>query len=130
MTFLNRFNIASGLLITALMLAWPDGRLSYIALETWGGMHIPWGVWPGLCLLLALLLFVLPAGRPLVYAFVGAAMLFLTFGGAVALSVGPGVLIGAAWTAMLGPMRIALDLKADLQARGKWGRGRRDLSWR
>ena len=41
-----RFNYALGLLVSAGMLSWPNGRPSYVALETIGGLDVPWWVWP------------------------------------------------------------------------------------
>lgn len=113
----NRFNIGSGLIVTALALSWPGGRPSYITLETFAGLSIVWWFWPALCVLLACLIFLLRPGRALVVALIAAAALYQVFALAVGLSVGPGVLLGAAWTATLGSMRVALDLKADLHAR-------------
>jgi hypothetical protein len=111
----NRFNIASGLLLMFAVLIWPEGHPSYVALETWGNLEVPLFVWPTLLLLSALMVMFAKPLRLQVLAFAFAALMFFLMGAGVWLSAGPAIGSGGCLTAMLGCLRIALDIKADAQ---------------
>ncbi|AWN22224.1 hypothetical protein DKM44_02380 [Deinococcus irradiatisoli] len=109
-----RINYASGLSVSALMLAWPNGRPSYVALETFAGLDVPWWVWPVLLIVTALNLLVARGRIWLAVGYLLVAILIFTVANAVLLSVGPAVQLGFSSIAVLGAVRQAINAKSEL----------------
>ncbi len=108
-----RINYAVSLLVSAGMLCWPNGRPSYVALETFGGLDVPWWVWPALLVFGAAFLLAARGRVWLTLGYILTGVLVMTIGLGVALSVGPTVQFGPAVALVLGCIRQGVNAKSE-----------------
>jgi len=109
-----RFNYAVSLIVSAGMLSWPDGRPSYVALETFGGLDVPWWVWPALLIFGAAVLLTARGRIWLTAGYLLCGVLVMTIAVCVALSVGPTVQLGPAIALVLGCIRQGGSAKSEV----------------
>ncbi|WP_161883834.1 hypothetical protein [Deinococcus alpinitundrae] len=108
-----RFNYAISLLVSAAMLSWPDGRPSYVALETFGGLDVPWWVWPALLAFGAVFLLSARGRVWLTAGYMLTGILVMTIAVCVFVSIGPTVQLGPAVALVLGCMRQGTSAKSE-----------------
>ncbi|AWN22482.1 hypothetical protein DKM44_03880 [Deinococcus irradiatisoli] len=109
-----RLNYALGSIVSAGMLSWPNGRPSYVVLETIGGLDMPWWVWPVALLLGAILLLIARGRIWLTGAYILTAVLITAIAAGVVLSVGPTVQLGPAVAVVMGCIRQGINARSEV----------------